>query len=311
MREITKIQEFIYELKVNQVMIKNVVSVSPEMNMSELREILRSNRISGVPVVEDGELCGMISLEDFIKWLADGQQDFLVAEKMSTEVETLIEDLPLIEALSKFDKFRFGRFPVVNRETGKLVGVITKGNIIEGLLKKLEGEYLEEEIHTYRASHFFEDIVADKTVLSFQYWLKGRDFKHAGECASGLKKTLKRLGIHPQIIRRVAIAVYEAEINVIVYADKGQITAAVEPHKLKITVQDVGPGIEDVEKAIQPGFSTAPEWVRELGFGAGMGLYNIKKCSDEMNLSSTFGEGTQLEIGISLDYETDEKVEIS
>lgn len=311
MREITKIQEFIYELKVNQVMIENVVSVSPEMNMSELREILRSNRISGVPVVKDGELLGLISIEDFIKWLADGQQDCLVDERMSTEVETIIEDLPLIEALSKFDKFRFGRFPVIDRKTGILVGVITKGDIIEGLLKKLEVEYLEEEIQTYRASHFFEDIVADKAVLSFQYWLKGRDFEHAGECASGLKKTLKRLGIHPQIIRKVAIAVYEAEINVIVYADRGQITAAVEPHKLKITVQDVGPGIEDVKKAMEPGFSTAPEWVRELGFGAGMGLLNIKKCSDDMDIASTFGAGTQLEIGFSLDYVTDEEIETS
>ena len=305
MRKLTKTQEFIYELKVNQVMTKKIISIGPEMNMSELREILRSERISGVPVVEGGELCGLISIEDFIKWLADGQQDCTVGEKMSIEVETIIEDLPLVEAMSKFDKFRFGRFPVTDRKTGKLVGVITKGDIIEGLLKKLEVEYLEEEIQTYRASHFFEDIVAHKTILNFEYCIKGRDFEHAGECASGLKKTLKRLGLHPQTIRRAAIAVSEAEINVIVYADEGQITAAVEPHELKISVHDVGPGIADVEKAMQPGFSTAPEWVRELGFGAGMGLDNIKRCSDEMNLTSTLGGGTQLEIGISLESEAD------
>jgi CBS domain-containing protein/anti-sigma regulatory factor (Ser/Thr protein kinase) len=302
MKEITKIEEFIYELKVNQVMTKDVICVNPGMNMSDLREILRSKRISGAPVIENGKLVGLISIEDFIKWLADGQQDCSVADRMSTRVETIFEDLPLIEAMKKFDRFSFGRFPVINREDEKPVGVITKGDIVRGLLKKLEIEYLEEEIHTYRASHIFEDIVADKATLRFQYSIKGQDFKHAGECASGLKKTLKRLGFHPQVIRRVAIATYEAEMNMIIFAEKGKITAEVEPDKLKIRIQDRGPGIEDIEKAMQPGYSTAPHWVRELGFGAGMGLHNIKRCSDEMNINSTVGKGTVLEIGISLDH---------
>jgi len=303
--KITKIQELVYELKVNQVMTKKVVTVEPEMNVSELREILRINRISGVPVTEKDTLVGLISLEDFIKWLASGQNDCPIAEKMNRKVETVFEDSPLLEAVSKFDRFRFGRFPVIGRKDGKLVGIITKGDIIEGLLKKLEVEYQEEEIYTYRASHIFEDIVADKAILRFQYWVKGKDFEHAGECASGLKKTLKRLGFHPQVVRRVAIATYEAEMNMIIFAEEGEIIAEVEPDRLKIRVQDIGPGIEDIEKAMQPGYSTAPEWVRELGFGAGMGLDNIKNCSDEMSINSTVGKGTQLEIGISLDYKKD------
>jgi len=302
---ITKIQELVYELKVNQVMTKKVVTVEPEMNVSELREILRINRISGVPVTEKDELVGLISFEDFIKWLASGQNDCPIAEKMSRKVETIFEDSPLLEAVSKFDRFRFGRFPVIGRKDEKLVGIITKGDIVEGLLKKLEVEYQEEEIHTYRASHIFEDIVADKAILRFQYWVKGKDFEHAGECASGLKKTLKRLGFRPQVVRRVAIATYEAEMNMIIFAEEGEIIAEVEPDRLKIRVQDMGPGIEDIEKAMQPGYSTAPEWVRELGFGAGMGLDNIKNCSDEMSINSTAGKGTQLEIGISLDYKKD------
>ena len=305
--EFTKIQEFIYELRVSQVMTKDPTVVDPETRMSELREILRSKRISGVPVVENDVLIGLISIEDFIKWLADKNKGPSVGENLTTNVETIYDDSPLVEALKKFDALRYGRFPVLNRENKKLVGVITKGDIIKGLLKKLEAEYLQEELYTYRASHIFEDIVADKATLRFQYWVKGRDFIHAGECASALKKTLKRLGFHPRVIRRVAIAVYEAEINIIVYADEGEIIAEVEPHKLRLKIQDRGPGIEDIEKAMQPGFSTAPDWVRELGFGAGMGLCNIKKCSDEMNISSTFGEGTQLEIGISLDYKQEQK----
>lgn len=301
-KKITKIQEFIYELKVNQVMTEDVISVTPQTDMSELREILRSKRISGVPVTEDDELVGLISIEDFIKWLAEGRKSCSIAERMTREVETIYADLPLIEALSKFDRFKFGRFPVLDRENEKLVGVLTKGDIIRGLLRKLEVEYLEEEIHTYRASHIFEDIVADKAILRFQYWIRGKDFKHAGECASGLRKTLKRLGLHPQIIRRVAIATYEAEMNMIIFAEKGEITAEVELDRLRVRAQDIGPGIEDIEKAMQPGFSTAPDWVRELGFGAGMGLFNIKRCSDQMNIASTSGKGTQVEFGFALNH---------
>lgn len=303
-KKITKIQEFIYELKVNQVMTEDVILVTPQTNMRDLREILRSKKISGVPVSENSRLVGLISIEDFIKWLADGQKDCSIAEKMTREVQTIYADSPLIEALNKFDIFRFGRFPVIDRENDKLVGVLTKGDIIRGLLKKLEVEYLEEEIHTYRASHIFEDIVADKAILRFQYWIRGSDFKHAGECASGLKRTLRRLGFHPQIIRRIAIATYEAEMNMIIFAEKGEITAEVELDRLRVRAQDIGPGIEDIEKALQPGYSTAPDWVRELGFGAGMGLYNIKKCSDQMNIASTPGKGTQVEFGFTLAHES-------
>ena len=299
--KITRIQELIYELKVSDVMKKEVIIVNPETLMSELREILRSNRISGTPVIiDEDKLVGIISIEDFIKWLAAEGHDCPVGEKMNKDVKTLFDDEPLIQAVSKFEQYGFGRFPVLDRESGKLVGVMTKGDIIEGLLKKLEVEYHEEEIHTYRASHIFEDIIADKTMLTFQYNLVGNDFKRAGECSSGLKKTLKRLGIHPEIVRRVAIATYEAEMNIIIYAQKGQIISEVSPDRIKIIAKDKGPGIPDIKKVMQPGYSTAPDWIREMGFGAGMGLNNIQKCADEMNLNSTVGKGTQLEINIAM-----------
>ncbi|HID90168.1 MAG TPA: serine/threonine protein kinase, partial [Anaerolineales bacterium] len=103
-----------------------------------------------------------------------------------------------------------------------------------------------------------------------------------------------------RIVRRVAIASYEAEMNIVIYADEGEITAEVRPEQIRIVAADKGPGIPDIEKAMEPGFSTAPEWVRELGFGAGMGLPNIENCADEMNLESTVGVGTRLEILIYL-----------
>ncbi|MBN2542679.1 CBS domain-containing protein [bacterium] len=294
-KKVTKIQEFIYELKVNQVMAKNIVVVDKDMSLKDIRTLLRDQRISGLPVIDDGKLIGLVSLEDFIQCLASGKKNCTVPEMMTKKVVTVFSDSPLVEALKKFDRFGYGRFPVINRETNEVVGMITKGDIVRGLLKKLEIDYLEEEIHTYRASHIFEDMTAQDFMLRFHYSIKGKDFKHAGECASDIKKTLKRLGVQPQIVRRVAIATYEAEMNIIIYADKGEIIAEVERDRLIITAKDEGPGIEDIEKAMQPGFSTASHWVREFGFGAGMGLPNIKNCSDGMNVKSVVGEGTVVE----------------
>lgn len=297
--KITKIQELIYEISVGQVMKKDIVTVGPQTPMSQLRAILLEKRISGTPVVEEDKLVGIISLEDFIRWLADHEHDCPISEKMSGNVRTLYADEPLTQAVNKFERFGFGRFPVVDRKNDKLLGIVTKGDIIEGLLKKLEIDYdQEEDVYRHRVTHFFEDILADKVVLLFQYDVVGHDFKRAGEGASRLKATLRRLGLDPQVIRRVAIATYEAEMNVIIYADGGKIRVRVEPMEILIKVEDSGPGIPDVEKVLQPGYSTAPEWVRELGFGAGMGLNNILKCASKMDLISVVGKGTQLYIRV-------------
>jgi anti-sigma regulatory factor (Ser/Thr protein kinase)/predicted transcriptional regulator len=262
--------------------------------MTELREILRERRISGTPVLEDGQLVGVVSVEDLIKALAKGEMEATVGEKVSRELKTLYADEPLVSAVNFFARYGFGRFPIVNR-SDELVGILTGGDIIRGLLKKLEIEYQEEEIHRYRASHLFEDIVADQATLVFRYDVIGQDFSRAGEAASRLKRTLGRLGIDPRIIRRAVIAAYEAEMNIVVFTAGGQLMAEVRPERIKIEAFDDGPGIADIEAAMQPGFSTAPEWVREMGFGAGMGLNNIQNCSDEMKLESTVGVGTCLQ----------------
>ncbi len=287
-------------MKVSDAMMRNIITTTPEMSMSELREILRANRISGTPVMAGEKMVGVISIEDFIMWLDGGKEDCPIKEKMTTEVDTMFANEPLIHAIGKLDKTGYGRLPVIDRQSGKLVGMITKGDVIERLLHKLEIEYHEEEIHRYRASHIFEDIIGDKVALTFQSSVKSKDFSRAGEASSGLKKTLERLGVHPQIVRRAAIASYEAEMNVVIYTNGGTITASVQPDRIRIDVKDTGPGIPDVEKAMQPGYSTASEWVREMGFGAGMGLVNIRKCADKMDLTSTVNNGTHLRIHIDI-----------
>ena len=293
-KEITKLQELAYELKVEQAMTREVITVSPHSTMAEFREVLRANRISGTPVVEEGRMLGIVSIEDLIKALAAGELTATVGENMTPNPATLYADEPLVHAVGKFSRLRFGRFPVVNRE-GDLAGIITQGDVARATLRRLEVDYHEEEIHRYRASHIFEDIIADEIALVLGYRVAARDFSRAGEAASGLKKALSRLGIHPQVIRRVAIATYEAEMNIVIFTDGGEIVAEVRPGRIKIEALDKGPGIPDIEQAMRPGFSTAPEWVLEMGFGAGMGLPNIQACADEMKLESTVGVSTHLE----------------
>ncbi len=294
-KEVTKLQELTYELKAGDAMTKEVITVTPQTTMAEFREILRVHRISGTPVLEDGQLVGIISIEDLIKTLASGESHAIVGEKMTRHVKTLHADEPLVHVVGQFARFKYGRFPVVDR-SGRLVGIITQGDIVRALLKKLEVEYHEEEIHRYRASHIFEDILADETALVFGYNVVARDFNAAGAASGNLKTTLNRLGIAPSVIRRVAVATYEAEMNIVIYTEGGEIVAEVRPDRIRVEALDKGPGIPDIEQAMQPGFATAPEWVREMGFGAGMGLPNIKACADVMRLESTVGVGTHLEI---------------
>ena len=286
----------VYEMKVGDVMNRSVISVYPNDRMSKLRGILRRNRISGLPVVEGDCLVGLVSIEDFIKWLADRQDDCPIRDRMTGKLETLYSDDPLVLAIGKFEKSGLGRFPVVDREQKKMVGILTKGDVIEGLLNKLEIDYHEEEIHRYRASHIFEDIEADGTTLLFQYVVKGQDYKQAGASSTRLKRTLKRLGLQPDVVRRVAIASYEAEMNQVIFTDGGNIRARVQPSRVFLEAEDAGPGIADIEKALEPGYSTAPDSVRELGFGAGMGLVNIKKSGDSFDIQSEPGKGTHVSV---------------
>lgn len=132
------------------------------------------------------------------------------------------------------------------------------------------------------------------------FQLIGGDFTSAGIASSELKKAISKLGVPQHIIRRAAIAAFEAEMNVIIHAIAGTLHYIVSQDEIKITVTDMGPGIKDIDLAMQEGYSTAPDWVREMGWGAGMGLPNIKKNSDILKIDSVVGEGTTLEIVLKL-----------
>ncbi len=132
------------------------------------------------------------------------------------------------------------------------------------------------------------------------FFLTGKDFTNAGAASSNLKGILENMGVRPEIIRRAAIAAFEAEMNVIIYAVAGMMHYFINDEMIKVILQDMGPGIESIELAMKEGYSTAPDYIREMGFGSGMGLPNIKKSTDELKVNSIVGEGTTLEFIIYL-----------
>ena len=130
--------------------------------------------------------------------------------------------------------------------------------------------------------------------------IAGGDFVSAGEASCRIRQVLSEIGVEATILRRVAIAAYEAEMNVVMFARQGTMRLSVSSREISITVEDQGPGIPDVELAMQPGYSTATEEMREMGFGAGMGLPNMKKNSDIFKIDSVVGLGTKLEMSFAL-----------
>jgi len=300
-----KTLEIMFELKVGDAMKKEVITISPDDTMNKLNEEMSTHRLSGLPVVVGESLVGIISISDLISWLMDGGKSVKIKDKMIKNPNCLYSDQPLLHAIKRFDDLGYGRFPVLDRESGKLVGIITKGDIIRGTLEKLEHDYSEEEVRQYRASHFFEDINADSVDLALTFNIVGKDFDLAGSASTTMKKNLKRLGIQPDIIRRASISAYEAEMNVIIFTDGGTMKFSISNEKIIILVEDKGPGIENIELAMQEGYSTADQHVRELGFGAGMGLPNIKKCADTLNIQSTPGVGTTVKIEIITGFSGD------
>ena len=167
-----------------------------------------------------------------------------------------------------------------------LVGVLDSTDVIRSLLVEMNREVLRlEKMQKPKSS-----IVSPLSEMEFN--VPRYDFELAGRASTEIKKALKQRNFDPKVIRRIAIASYELEINLVVHSDGGNIRCSIQPDKVTIIATDTGPGIADVNQALQEGWSTANEYVRSLGFGAGMGLANTKRVSDEFSLNSAIGLGT-------------------
>ena len=136
--------------------------------------------------------------------------------------------------------------------------------------------------------------------IKLHYTVPGDDFTRAGAASGDVKRTLKELGVSPTVIRNVSIAMYEGEINMVIHADGGEIDVEITEEEIIMTLSDRGPGIENIELAMKEGYSTAPDNIRTLGFGAGMGLPNIKKYTDEFRIETEVGVGTTLHLKVKI-----------
>jgi CBS domain-containing protein/anti-sigma regulatory factor (Ser/Thr protein kinase) len=276
--------ELIYQLKVKDVMTQAVISGEPRVTMRYIQAVMKENYITGVPIVEHHKLVGLVSIDDIVTALDKGYIDDLVADRMTRELIVLEDDMPLSFAISYINKYRYGRFPVVNKQM-ELVGLLTSKDVVRTLLVEMNREVLrlEKQQKVKDSAGIYKDM--EFTTVKY-------DFEVAGRASTEIKKALKQRNIDPKIIRRVAIASYELEINQVVHSEGGSIHCSIQPDKVIIVAADTGPGIVDISLALQEGYSTANEWIRSLGFGAGMGLANTKRVSDEFELDSELSKGT-------------------
>jgi CBS domain-containing protein len=292
--------ELIYQLKIKDVMNPAVITAKKTDTMRHIQAVMRENYITGLPIIEDQRLLGIVSIDDIVTALDKGYIDCSANEWMTTNVIVLEDDMPLSFAISYLNKYRYGRFPVLNKKQ-ELVGILTSKDVIRTLLVEMNREVLRlEKIHQSQAGS--PDRYSEMEFTTVRY-----DFELAGRASTEIKKALKKRDIDPKIIRRVAIASYELEINQVVHSHGGTIACSIRPDKVIIVAADTGPGIPDVNLAIQEGWSTANEWIRSLGFGAGMGLANTKRVSDEFFINSTVGLGTTVRSVVFLNSPKEEE----
>ncbi len=298
-RRISVAQVLVYELRVRDAMTKEPVTAGPTDTMRTIQHLMKTHRFSGVPITQNGCLLGIVTIEDIINALDKGHINEPTERWMARDPVTLRDHYSLVRAVAEFDRYGFGRFPVVDG-SDKLVGIITRGDITDCLVHHLERRAEEAVAHeAVLMAERAADEKARRVVVRTQ--IKSGDFDSAGKVSQRMRQVLRERGIDPDVRRRAAIIAYEAETNIIIHTIGGQITATILPDKVVIDAIDEGPGIENVDLALREGWSTAGPLARELGFGAGMGLPNIKRCSDVFEIKSEMGRGTHLHAEVMLE----------
>jgi len=291
-----RIQELAGNLKIRDVMTRKVFAVTRHCTMRDVQTIMKNNAISGVPVVDDKHVIGLVSVHDIMNAYEQGWMEHPVADLMSTGVRTLAEEQPLSIAMSAFSKFPYRRFPVVNR-SNELTGMVTLRNINMALIQELSRQLDAIETEAGRIS----PATSSETCIFHRiYRITRYDFEAGGKASAELREQLQARGVVPKIIRRAAVACYELEINIIAHSFGGTLTIFVDKDRVRITANDFGPGIPDIEAAMTEGFSTDTDWIRSQGFGAGMGLPNTKRLSDEFAIQSGVDMGTMVKAVINL-----------
>lgn len=293
--------ELIQGHKIREIMSEEIISINKDMTMRDVKKLMKEKSISGVPVVNKKRLIGIISVEDLLNALEDGLMDDPAEKHMSRNPVILEEQMPVSFAIDYFDNYSFNRFPVLD-EKKELVGMITSRDIIMHMVAVMNQEIRRlEELAKAGAHTEIGNIVRRYAVVQ-------NDFKNAGKASSEIKTILKEHKVDRKTIRAIATAVYELEINQVVHSLGGEILCRISDDYVEVLARDKGPGIENIELALSEGFSTATDWIRSMGFGAGMGLPNIQRVSDEFHIESS-KNGTEIRVIINLS--NDNQIETS
>jgi CBS domain-containing protein/anti-sigma regulatory factor (Ser/Thr protein kinase) len=294
--------ELLLNLRVQDVMTSDLVLAGPKDTMYGVQLSMKEHHCSGVPIVDHGSLVGMISMQNVLRAYEAGDIQAPAERYMSRDIMVLQNSMPVSFCVSYFDKYRFHRFPVLNSKS-ELVGMVTQYDVIRELLKAMtkQVEILEKATARQNAAGQlakdgkavgFASGNTAEPILLFDFEIEFFNFDNAGKASTTVKKFLKAEDVNPELSRRIGIASYELEINQVVHSIGGWMRYFLHNGDLIIEASDEGPGIADVEKALSPGFSTASDAVREMGFGAGMGLPNVIRVSDDFRIDSAPGKGT-------------------
>ena len=284
------IMELLQRFKVRDVMKRQVICLPRKATMRDAQKLLRDNRISGIPVSENDRLYGIISVNDIINGLDGGWMDDTCENHMAKNLVVLEAGMPLAFALRYFNNYTYGRFPVLDSNR-KLVGIVSQRDVMRALLYELSVEIRKLEMKSSpKAAQAGQE--AKDNFFRKEWAVVHNDLSRAGHAANAIKGILRERKIDRSIVRRVAVAAYELEINICIHSHGGVLVLLITEDTVRITAKDRGPGIPDVEWACRDGTSTANDWIRSMGFGAGMGLSNSKRVSDKFEIESEVGHFT-------------------
>ena len=289
----TTIQEVILRLKVKDASKKLVFTARKNDSLRHIQRMMREKGISAVPILDDDLLVGMISLRDIITALDKSYINDAAEKHMAKSLIILEDEMPLSYAIPFFDKYSYHRFPVVDKDK-RLSGILSSRDILLALLRELNNEIIELE------KMINADPPDQLNKIKREFIVNKFDFENAGRASFELKKVLKNINAPRQTIRKASVAAYELEINIAIHSEGGILTFEIDDKNIVITARDKGPGIEDINLALQPGYSTASDWIRSMGFGAGMGLANTKKVSDGFFIESNPKIGSLIKSTIHL-----------
>jgi len=294
------IMELLQRLRVKDVMRSHdIASVVRTDSMRYAENLMKRYHVSGVPVLEDRRLFGIVSIKDIIlalegEWIGDACQ-----KHMSTNLVVLEADMPLAFAIKYFQNYTFGRFPVLDKNRD-FVGIVSQRDVTRVLMHELTNELarLEGKAIAPQGQSKSEGELPYYSMR--QFVVVHNDLSNAGKAANEIKRMMKEAGVDNKTVRRIAVAAYELEINICIHSVGGTLTFILERDKASVIAKDSGPGIEDIEWACQDGTSTANDWIRSMGFGAGMGLANSKRVSDSFEIVSKVPNGTTVICGFNL-----------